>query len=49
MSTRAHFWFRIAAITAIILAQFGPRLWNGATGSSPAGAVASQVITAGVP
>jgi hypothetical protein len=31
MSTRQHFWFRIAAIAAIIFAQFGPRLWGAAS------------------
>jgi hypothetical protein len=34
MSTRAHFWFRILAVTAILAAEFGPRLWNSAPTAS---------------
>jgi hypothetical protein len=44
MSTRSHFWFRIAAIAAIMFAQFGPRLWNSAPTAS-----ASNVVAASVP
>jgi hypothetical protein len=36
MSQRAHFWLRIIGVTAILAAQFGPRLWNAATmGAQP--------------
>ncbi|MGH7294563.1 MAG: hypothetical protein ACRELB_06515 [Polyangiaceae bacterium] len=35
MSQRAHFWLRIAGITLILAAEFGPRLWAGAAAPSP--------------
>lgn len=47
MSTRQHFWFRVAAIAAIIFAQFGPRLWNAAPAVS--GGQATRVVAASVP
>ena len=28
MSQRAHFWFRILGLAAILAAEFGPRLWS---------------------
>jgi hypothetical protein len=34
MSQRAHFWLRIIGLTAILAAQFAPRLWNAAAASS---------------
>jgi hypothetical protein len=33
MSQRAHFWLRIAGLTLILAAEFGPRMWTGS--SSP--------------
>lgn len=47
MTTRAHFWFRIAAVTAIVAAQFGPRLWAGSGTANSAGA-ATRVVAASV-
>jgi hypothetical protein len=29
MSERTHFWLRVVALTAILFAEFGPRLWTG--------------------
>jgi hypothetical protein len=51
MSIRSHFWFRVLAIAAIMLAQFGPRLLSSATsatGAPPAG-TAGQVVAASLP
>ena len=36
MSQRAHFWLRIAGLTVILAAEFGPRLLSAAV--SPASA-----------
>jgi hypothetical protein len=40
MSQRAHFWLRIAGLTLILVAEFGPRLWAGSS-EQPSRAVAS--------
>jgi hypothetical protein len=40
MSQRAHFWLRIAGLTLILVAEFGPRLWAGSA-EQPSRAVAS--------
>ncbi len=48
MSSRAHFWFRIAAVAAITVAQFGPRFWNGTPSASSSG-TAARVIAASIP
>jgi hypothetical protein len=48
MSQRAHFWLRIAGITVILAAQFGPRLLaaafadDGSAQSSPPVAAAAR-------
>lgn len=31
MTQRAHFWLRIVGLAVILAAEFGPRLWTGAT------------------
>ncbi len=36
MSQRAHFWLRIAGITVILAAQFGPRVIASAFADGPA-------------
>jgi hypothetical protein len=46
MSTRAHFWLRLAALTAILLAEVGPHFWNGAASSSLAASSAAGRVVA---
>jgi len=50
MSTRAHFWFRIAAVATIVAAQFGPRLWSGSpgSGSTNSAGAATRVVAASI-
>jgi hypothetical protein len=43
MSTRAHFWLRLAALTAILLAEVGPHFWNAPT-SLTASSAAGRVV-----
>jgi hypothetical protein len=31
ISQRSHFWLRVAGLTLILVAEFGPRLWSGAS------------------
>jgi hypothetical protein len=38
MSVRAHLWLRIVGLAIILAAQFGPRMWGAAGGSSSLGA-----------
>jgi hypothetical protein len=45
MSQRAHFWLRLAGLTLILAAEFGPRLWTSTTplpSASLAGAVVAR-------
>jgi len=35
MSERFHFWLRVAALAAILAAEFGPRLWGAPQPGSP--------------
>ncbi|HXX65560.1 MAG TPA: hypothetical protein VEK07_00145 [Polyangiaceae bacterium] len=30
VSERMHFWLRVAALAAILAAEFGPKLWSSA-------------------
>jgi hypothetical protein len=39
MSQRAHFWLRTIAFAAILVAEFGPRVWGG-----PSAAAAPVVV-----
>ncbi len=41
MSQRAHFWLRIAGLTVILAAEFGPRLWTPSAAPSPSSATAT--------
>jgi len=41
MSTSTHFWLRIAGLSLILAAQFGPRLWSQASVAAPRIAVAA--------
>ena len=44
MSQRAHFWLRIAGLSLILAAEFGPRLWT--PGVSPAQASVASATAA---
>jgi hypothetical protein len=45
MSQRAHFWIRIVGLTAILIAEFGPRIWSGGTATtSGQGARVADVV-----
>ena len=41
MSQRAHFWLRIVGLTAILAAEFGPRIWA----SPPSSALTARITT----
>jgi hypothetical protein len=40
MSQRTHFWLRIVGLTAILAAEFGPRIWPPSSAATPAPAAA---------
>jgi hypothetical protein len=46
ISTRAHFWLRLAALTAILLAEAGPHLWNAGQASPFAASAATSSVVA---
>jgi hypothetical protein len=44
MTQRAHFWLRIAGLAIILALEFGPRVWFGATPTSPVPVAAAAAL-----